>query len=84
MLVRTQLMLDQNLKQDLEIIARRQGKTLSSVARELLRPAATKQIHDATIEVKKQSAREFFDRLGAYTVSGPGDSEYDKYAYDLN
>lgn len=80
MMQRTQILLDYKTKKDLKDLAASEGKSLSQIVRESL--------HQATKEAKnnkkkKISAVELFKRIAARAGYGPGDSEYDKYAYDL-
>jgi len=75
-------MLDEQLKNNLQLIAIVKGISMSQVIRELLTPIAEKE-SKKTPNKDTLTARKFFDRIGTHAVSGPGDNDYDKYAYDL-
>lgn len=78
MLQRVQLMLDSRTKKELKKIAELENRSMSDLAREILsnnvkkRNAKTK---DGGIAFLKQQAKK--------AVKGPGNSKYDKYAYNL-
>lgn len=76
MLQRTQLMLDLNIKKQLERIAFVKGRSLSGLVREILKKEVTGE------EKKiKGSGVTFLKKLTASSVSGPGNSDYDRYFY---
>jgi len=79
MLVRTQLMLDKETKRKLEILSRAEGRSMSDVVREALEK-------DLKRRKRAQNPVLFLENLAKWAekgTRGPGDSEYDKYAYDL-
>lgn len=83
MLNRTQVMLDEQLKNNLQLIAINKGISMSQVIRELLAPLAQKEYQKTKNTQNTLTARKFFERMQKHSVWGPGDSEYDTYAYDL-
>ncbi len=78
MLQRVQLLLDQKTKQELDQIAAFSGQSVSSVVRDML----SKQLAHEKTKKKKLTGVEFLRFLADNAVKGPGDCEYDKYAYD--
>lgn len=76
MMIRTQILLDYKTKNDLKDLAQSEGKSLSQIVRESVKNTVKKK-------TKKLSGYEFLKRLAERAGHGPGDSEYDKYAYDL-
>ena len=83
MLVRTQLMLESKQKMDLEMLALATGRSMSEITRELLKEGIKKEKKMTKKKKNKLSGIEFLEYLAKHAVKGPGDSEYDKYAYDL-
>ncbi len=77
MLQRVQLLLDQKTKRELDYVASRSGRSLSAIVREML----TKQLVHEKTQTKKTSGASFLRSLADQAVAGPGDSEYDSYAY---
>lgn len=77
MLQRIQLLLDRETKKELNKQAVKENRSVSAVARELLKKS---------LEKKKAASLDggasFLLTLAKKAVSGPGDAEYDKYAYD--
>jgi len=83
MLVRTQILLEEKQKLELEEIALAKGVSVSKLVRETL-PVGMKieKKKVAKKKIKKLSGGEFLLQQAKKAVYGPGDSEYDKYAYD--
>lgn len=84
MLVRTQVLLDDKDKLELqELLQYFPEISFSEAIREghsmIVKKMRTKRKKNKT---KKKSGIEFLDYLAKNAVEGPGDSEYDKYAYD--
>lgn len=75
MLQRTQLMLDQELKISLAKIAKDTNRSLSHVARTLMRNELEK-----TKNTRQKTA---LMRWTENAVNGPGNSDYDTYAYEI-
>ncbi len=77
MLQRIQLLLDYETKKELNKEAAREKRSVSAVAREILKKS---------LEKKKAASRDggaaFLLDLARKSVSGPGDDQYDKYAYE--
>lgn len=69
-------MLDYKTKKDLRDLAQSEGKSISQIVRESVKKTIEKK-------TKKLSSYEFLKRLTERAGHGPGDSEYDKYAYKL-
>jgi len=83
MLVRTQILLEEKQKLELQKLAEMAGVSMSKMARNTIAHGVKvekKQVKKAT---KKTTGVEFLTWLSEHPVHGPGDSEYDKYAYDL-
>ena len=78
MLQRTQLILDSQTKQELQLLAIRSNRSISSLVREMVK----KQLPKRSAQAKKMAGTKFLITLAQNAVAGPGDSEYDKYAYD--
>ena len=70
-------MLDKKDKLELEKIARLKGKSLSATVRELLR----EQIITYP-QSNADKAASFLKKLADNAVEGPGNDDYDSYAYD--
>lgn len=77
MLQRIQLLLDSETKKELNKAAAKENRSISSVAREILKK---------NLEKKKAASLDggasFLLALARKSVSGPGNAEYDKYAYE--
>lgn len=82
MLVRKQILLEEAQDRQLQQIAYDYSMSYSEVIRQSV-PLIAKKMKSKKKddEIKKQY--EAMDRWIAGAVEGPGDSEYDKYAYDL-
>lgn len=83
MLIRTQILLEEKQKLALEKLAREHQISMSEIVR-LSLPHAVKKIK----LLKKRNRKKItqYEALRKWiesAVSGPGDSEYDKYAYDI-
>lgn len=76
MMQRMQILLDYKTKNDLRDLAQSEGKSLSQIVRESVKKTVDKK-------TKKLTSYEFLKRLAERAGHGPGDSEYDKYAYGL-
>jgi len=83
MLVRKQILLEEKQALELEELALLAGVSMSKMIRETL-PLGMKEEKKkaANKKIKKMSGGEFLLELAKHAVKGPGDSEYDKYAYD--
>ena len=84
MLVRKQILIEEKQATDLADLAMIQGISMSEMHRKILEVGleSQKKIIKKIVK-KKMSGIEFLDYLAKNAVKGPGDSEYDKYAYDL-
>lgn len=76
MLERTQLMIDKETLQDLRRVAAHENRSMSDVARRILK---ANLLHPKA--KKKDGGTKFLLWLVKNAGKGPGDSEYDKYAY---
>ncbi len=76
MMRRMQILLDLETKMAVKELSKREGKSVSQIVRESI----SKTIEKKT---KKLTSYEFLKRLAERAGHGPGDSEYDKYAYGL-
>lgn len=88
MLVRKQILLEESQVLELEELAREAGVSMSKMARNTISHGVKiekKEAKRATKKIDKQLKvqHKAFDKWIAGAVKGPGDSEYDKYAYDL-
>ncbi len=81
MLTRVQLLLDEPTRIELTAIARTKRQSVSRVARELLQTQLKREKKHTQANLDKQYG--FLEKLAKNAVKGPGDSEYDKYAYDF-
>ena len=82
MLIRTQILLDEDQKLILEKISATEGVSMS----ELIRQALKQRIKANIINKKEKIQQRQYEAIRKWikgAVHGPGDSEYDKYAYDL-
>ena len=83
MLIRTQILLEEKQKLELEKLAQEYEISLSEIVRRSI-PHAVKKIKSLNKRTgKKITQAEAFLRWANKAVHGPGDSEYDKYAYDI-
>ncbi|MCH7641432.1 hypothetical protein IID22_04520 [Patescibacteria group bacterium] len=80
MLQRVQILIDPKTKKDLEDVSKSTGRSMSMVVRSILGKGLKKEKKKAK---KKMSGVDFLLKLAEGAVKGPGDSEYDKYAYNL-
>lgn len=78
MLKRTQILLDAETKRDLELVSTKKGKSVSELVRDYVKE---KVKDDKALLVKKMSGKEALLAIARNPGKGPGDSEYDKYAY---
>lgn len=84
MLVRKQILLQDSHEYAIEELATLAGKSFSQMTRELLDVAVKSESKKIKKKAKKKLTQfEALEQWAAHPVSGPGDSEYDKYAYDL-
>lgn len=85
MLVRKQILFEESQVLEAMKLAEITGVSMSEIHR---------RIFDGGVKIQKKKAKkisiakkktgiEFLDYLVKHAVKGPGDSEYDKYAYDL-
>lgn len=84
MLVRKQILIEEKQAIDLSDLALAHGISMSEMHRKILQTGLEIQ-KKKTPKVKvskKMSGVEFLTWLSEHPVHGPGDSEYDKYAYD--
>ena len=75
-------MLDRKTKQNLEILSKERNESISKLIRDYLQQGVEEEID----RIKKKqgiSAKEILLRMASHASEGPGDSEYDKYAYGL-
>ena len=79
MMQRTQILLDLETKNYATAFARENGLSFSELVRQTLKKEMTKKKG----QKKKISAWKMLMRLAERAGRGPGDSEYDKYAYNL-
>lgn len=77
MLQRVQLLLDKETRRELQLVATDENRSISAVVREILK----ENLYKKKLK-KKNSGTAFLLKLAETAVSGPGDSEYDKYVYD--
>jgi len=84
MLVRKQILLEEKQVLELEELAFLAGISVSKLIRKAL-PCGIKKERKKVgkKEAKKMTGVEFLTWLSEHPVHGPGDSEYDKYAYDF-
>jgi len=83
MLVRTQVLFKDTQRQQAEELAMLQGISMSEIHRRIFDDGIVNQKRIAKKKVqKKMNGAEFLLDLAKHAVKGPGDSEYDKYAYD--
>ena len=82
MLVRTQILLDEEQKLNLEKIASLEGISMSELIRQTLKGKIKADFVKNKEKILDRQYRAFRTWIKG-AVPGPGDSEYDKYAYDL-
>jgi hypothetical protein len=84
MLVRKQILLEEKQVLELENLSRLTGMSVSKLVRRAIPCGVEKEKMKAKkISKSLKSQYKAFDKWIAGAVKGPGDSEYDKYAYDL-
>ena len=84
MLVRTQVLLEEKQKLELEKLALLAGVSMSRIIREVIPKGIRAEKEKITKRAKKKmGGAEFLLQQAKKAVAGPGDSEYDKYAYDF-
>lgn len=85
MLVRKQILLEESQVLELEKLAQIAGTSVSKMAREALSHGVKVEQKKVNKNIKKikMSGIKFLTWLTKNPVHGPGDSEYDKYAYDF-
>lgn len=83
MLVRKQILLEEKQVFELEKLARDASVSVSKMIRNVL-PAGMdiEKKRVATNKVRKINGGELLLEIAKHAVHGPGNSEYDKYAYD--
>lgn len=79
MLVRKQILLEDKHEYAIEELAAISGMSFSHMTRVLL----NKAIKTEKPIVRKKTGAKFLLEQAKKAVPGPGDSEYDRYAYDL-
>lgn len=82
MLVRKQILLEAKQVFELEALAAYHDMSFSEAMREGAN-MVTKKIKAVKKTNRKKTGAEFLLEQATKAVAGPGDSEYDKYAYDL-
>jgi len=84
MLVRTQVLFKNSQRQQAEELALLQGVSISEIHRRIFDDGIKIQKKALSKNTKKKmSGAEFMLQQAKKAVAGPGDSEYDKYAYDF-
>lgn len=84
MLVRKQILIEEKQAIDLADLAMIQGISMSEMHRKILETGIEIQKKNTKGKyVKKISGADFMLQQAKKAVAGPGNSEYDKYAYDL-
>jgi len=81
MLVRKQILLEEDQNRQLQQIAYNYSMSFSEVVRQGVPLIAKKMTFKK--KNKKMTGGEFMLKQAKKAVAGPGNSEYDKYAYDL-
>ena len=81
MLVRKQILLEEEQDRQLQQIAYDYSISFSEVVRQSV-PLIAKKMNNKK-KNNKMTGGEFMLRQAKKAVAGPGDSEYDKYIYDL-
>ncbi len=84
MLVRKQILLEEKQALELEELALLAGVSMSQMVRESISSGVNIQkMKVKKITIKRKNQFDAWDKWIAGAVKGPGDSEYDKYAYDF-
>lgn len=84
MLVRRQILIEEKQAIELADLAMIQGISMSEMHRKILETGIEIQKKYVKAKyVKKVSGADFMIQQAKKAVAGPGNSEYDKYAYDL-
>jgi hypothetical protein len=83
MLVRKQILLEEKQVLELEELSQMTGISVSKLIRGALVPGMKVEKRQVKKATKKMSGIGFLSWLSEHPVHGPGNSEYDKYAYDL-
>ena len=84
MLVRRQILIEEKQAMDLADLAMIQGISMSEIHRKILETGIEIQKKSTKGRyIKKVSGADFMLQQAKKAVAGPGNSEYDKYAYDL-
>lgn len=84
MLVRRQILIEEKQAMDLADLAILQGISMSEMHRKILKTGIEIQKKSTKAKyIKKLSGADFMLQQAKKAVVGPGNSEYDKYAYDL-
>ena len=84
MLVRRQILIEEKQALDLADLAMLQGVSMSEMHRKILETGIEIQRKSTKGKyIKKVSGADFMLQQAKKAVAGPGNSEYDKYAYDL-
>lgn len=84
MLVRKQILLEEKQVLELKDLAREAGVSMSKMARNTISHGVKvekEQVKRAK-KTKKMTGAEALLDMAKHAVHGPGNSEYDKYAYD--
>lgn len=76
-------MIDRKTKTELDEVAKLSSLSMSEVVRELLKKGLPKRKR-ASIKAKKGGGISFLKQQAGKAVRGPGNSQYDKYIYDLD
>ena len=82
MLIRKQILLEEKQIFELEALAAYHNMSFSKIMRKGAN-MITKKIKAVKKTAREKTGTEFLLEQAKKAVSGPGDSEYDKYAYDL-
>jgi hypothetical protein len=86
MLVRKQILLEESQVLELKKLAQEAGVSMSKMARNSIAHGVRverKVVKKAVKKSKKITGAKFMIAQAKKAVQGPGNSEYDKYAYDL-
>ena len=83
MLVRKQILLEEKQVYELEKLIAMHDMSFSEAMRVGANLVIKKVRIDKGKQIKKLTGVEFMHNQAKKSVSGPGDSEYDKYAYDF-
>ena len=80
MLQRMQILIDSETKRELETLSKLSERSISSLTRQMLK-IGVKEIKKS--HKRNDNGAKFLLELAKHAVKGPGNSEYDKYAYDF-